>query len=910
MHPLVRGESRRRTQTPDPPRRRRAPSASVSVPPTRHIQALLDSITHFTAATPTAQPLLLALSTTLFATFFFLIPRPSLTSIRLIIRTRAFPLLAFLHTYYLLATFLAVQLIGPIRALIALGAHPTLAKILGGFGVYRRTKLLPYAILFVLAVSFLVYDATGAQPGLGVRDRVLRTPAGRAVHHRIQTISEKIKVKSKKLYNKQFVGRKRQKQNPPSVANPDLGKLHPPVPPKPPRKGKKKKPANNSVVEEKPKGKKKEEAASRRRLLSIANGEEVVAKERNHSKTSKKRKPPVANVTKSNVAVNATREKKLPVVNPVVVQPEESRHAGTADLSRPGASRLSAILGVFLALSAALSGQAATELRDKLIGEHGEWSALCTSLFLSCSFFIFILVLPYYIVAYNKGLRLTMDLFPDMILRTLLLSSCALIIPTLLQVHRYGLFRRSRSSRTAKGSSPAGLSALLAPLFGADARFPTTTSLYAVLLLTWAGVRLLSFPTNLGKVALGSYASAFLFVLVSVLLSRPEPRARRGRVFSSGDVSAYLTKGSVGEIRSFSVSVRDSLIISIRGIKDLVIHARSNKASGQVLNFLILQSGMATVELIYATATKSTGLFSISADNFFCSVALAIGLVAIRISTRKSSSRFTYGFSRIESLCGFANGIILVYIGVLVLLEAVERLDEDAEVAIGRAFFVCMIGVVGNLLGLYFFPPESRRENHNVQGIYLHIWANTLAFASMAISTAIITANPDWKNADPIISATVGAGMIAFSIPLLIRSSRLLLLRVPKEKEAALVSATARLNQIAGVVKVSALRVWSLTPNSLVASVRLKVSTRHEGSDAEVLLRARSVFAMLGIAANQCTIQITRVESATPQSVVYLPARSSSIVRDTGINIELLPSGSKSRIEAGHSSSSDPLLTL
>lgn len=336
-------------------------------------------------------------------------------------------------------------------------------------------------------------------------------------------------------------------------------------------------------------------------------------------------------------------------------------------------------------------------------------------------------------------------------------------------------------------------------------------------------------------------------------LSRSRPAMSSGRI----KLTSIVWKGGMTFMRHFGKTIREGIANAVVAMADLGAHARTNRASWQVLNFLVLQSGMAVVELIYASATHARGLFSISADNLFCSIALAIGLLAIRVSVRKSSSSFTYGYSRIESVCGFANGIMLIYVAVLIVLEAFERVAIGSSGAVGRAFSVCLFGIVGNGLGLYFFPPETRRENHNVQGIYLHIVANTLAFASVAVSTATTAVVPEWRTVDIGMAIVVAFGVVGFSIPLIVRSGRLLLLMVPREKVAAMECVEDRLLCIGGVCVVSGLRIWNLTPNCVIASVRLEVERDSDSLHGEVLAASREVFALMGIAASQCTIQIS-----------------------------------------------------
>jgi zinc transporter 5/7 len=58
----------------------------------------------------------------------------------------------------------------------------------------------------------------------------------------------------------------------------------------------------------------------------------------------------------------------------------------------------------------------------------------------------------------------------------------------------------------------------------------------------------------------------------------------------------------------------------------------------------------------------------------FDCMAIAMGLFASVMATWKPNERFTYGYSRIETLSGFANGIFLILISVFIVVEAIQRL--------------------------------------------------------------------------------------------------------------------------------------------------------------------------------------------------------------------------------------------
>lgn len=557
---------------------------------------------------------------------------------------------------------------------------------------------------------------------------------------------------------------------------------------------------------------------------------------------------------------------------------------------------VSAMYGVFFAVCYVATGKGVNDVTATLVHDGGDWVALSSVAFLQCAVFL----LPFFMM--NCATRLLRgelkwpEIFGNVMPRSVILALSLMVAPALLQPRRREALRRGAPQRSAKAIVQESIWNRMMSALVSDAGSKRDVPIQSVTLLS---VMLL---TRIGMMAQEATESLSIYsaiaALILMVISRIESLdSRHGSLdagmrdiagsSSSSELTLLVGKSALHAIRHTSKSLQGLVSRIVFSVKDLVAHARTNKASWQVLNFLVLQSGMATVELVYASVTHAAGLISISADNFFCTVALAVGLFAIRVTSRKATPAYSYGFSRFESVCGFANGIMLIYVAVLIVLEAFERLIEKDKVAVGHTFTVCIFGMTGNILGLYFFPPETRRENHNVQGIYLHIWANTLAFASMAASTAISAAVPTWELIDTATAAVVAVGVISLAIPLLMRSSRLLLLQVPREKIAAFNSSKLRLNEIDGVVRISGLRLWNLTPNCLVGSVRLEVADRYKGSDEEVLYKARALFASMGVPASQCTVQISRVEADNP-AVIFFHKRTPSGLGETGIDLDAL----------------------
>lgn len=919
MQPVARGESRaRRTTSAEPRSRRRSPSTVPSVLLPQHPLISLFTVLAFFAAPTSLSPVLLAFPVAfLSALFLLLLARPTPTAFRLLTRRcrPAIPPLVFLHVYQIAACLTAARLVGPVCALIAIGAHPSFVCAVTISPTRRRTAFS--ALMLCVALTLLVFDAAGGRTPVSkpsiVRDHV---------HNRILNISS-----ISKTFNSLHL-KYRRRHPPPSLST---HVEQPVLPAHPPPSVAGPQPAtenhNSTNLQSGPGVDANHPDENRRRLLAVVESETLHPPQKalEHSSSDE---------NSSSVNTNSSF-KNGPDSHPVngtsggtVSSPRQggdaSIHAELSDIRSQYTlwSSVSAASGIFLAITSSFAARTGAELRDTLVSELGDWPNVVLVLYLSTSFFLFPFFVTFCAVTTTNILTPFRQFAIDILPKTFILSLTLLVIPALLQMHRKGLLRTlSPPSHRSFKSTPSETAAFASyALRDVDVTAPNTAYLYFFSLCTMMVIRLVYFPSRsyAHSLSFASCISALIFLTIPKLDaskrstdSRIETSILGQRPFasSSSDLFLYFGKSSSFRLRKTWKLFKESTYSFFSAVREFFAHARSNKASWQVLSFLILQCFMAVMEFIYATLTDSTGLFSISADNFFCTVALAIGLFAIRASSRKPSAMSTYGFSRIESLCGFTNGIMLIYVAILIVLESFERLASNNDIAVGRAFSVCLFGISGNVLGLYFFPPETRRENHNVQGIYLHIIANTLAFASMAVSAAISAVIPEWKVFDLATAISVAISIIVLSIPLIDRSARLLVLMVPLEKEGSLVLLKQRLSEMNGVVTMSALRVWSLTPTSVVASVRLEVSSRYSGSDAEVLAQARSVFSMMDIPASQCTIEISRVEETLPEATVFLHKRTRSGFADTGINFEALPNISRQKSEI-YNSNDVSVLTL
>ncbi|KAI0296031.1 cation efflux family-domain-containing protein [Russula brevipes] len=127
-----------------------------------------------------------------------------------------------------------------------------------------------------------------------------------------------------------------------------------------------------------------------------------------------------------------------------------------------------------------------------------------------------------------------------------------------------------------------------------------------------------------------------------------------------------------------------------------------NVEPGIAANFLFPCTNLSymMVQMLYGVWTNSLGLISDAIHMGFDCMAIGVGLFASIMATWPPNERFTYGYGRIETLSGFANGIFLLLISIFIIFEATQRLLDPPEMNTNQLLLVSSLGLVINLFGM------------------------------------------------------------------------------------------------------------------------------------------------------------------------------------------------------------------
>ena len=123
------------------------------------------------------------------------------------------------------------------------------------------------------------------------------------------------------------------------------------------------------------------------------------------------------------------------------------------------------------------------------------------------------------------------------------------------------------------------------------------------------------------------------------------------------------------------------------------VSSRAGKGSRALLIGLLLTLVFALVELSGGWLFGSLALMSDAGHMFSDSAALLVAVIAAKVALKPPGARHSYGFARAEAIAASFNGLLLLGIVVLIVIEAIERLQQPQPVSGFGVLVVAFLGL-------------------------------------------------------------------------------------------------------------------------------------------------------------------------------------------------------------------------
>lgn len=220
-----------------------------------------------------------------------------------------------------------------------------------------------------------------------------------------------------------------------------------------------------------------------------------------------------------------------------------------------------------------------------------------------------------------------------------------------------------------------------------------------------------------------------------------------------------------------------------------------------------------------AAITGSLALIAEAGHMAVDAAGIAIALLAAWLATWRPNDRRTFGLLRAEILAVIVNCLLLFGLGAFILLQAVERWRNPAEVEGAGVIVFAVIGLVGNAASLVLLT-RGASESLNVRAAFLEVLSDAIGAAAILIS-GILIVTTGFTRADAIAAALIGILILPRAWKLLSLAVNIIMQGVPAGTD--LVSIREHILATDGVADMHNLHVWALTSGVPVLSVHIVV---------------------------------------------------------------------------------------
>jgi cobalt-zinc-cadmium efflux system protein len=223
------------------------------------------------------------------------------------------------------------------------------------------------------------------------------------------------------------------------------------------------------------------------------------------------------------------------------------------------------------------------------------------------------------------------------------------------------------------------------------------------------------------------------------------------------------------------------------------------------------------IEALFGYFSNSMALIADSGHNLSDVLALAFSWIAVILSQRKPTLKFTYGLRRSTILIALLNSVLLLAAVFFIVWETILRLGKPVEINSNSVITVAAIGIFVNGFTAWLFL-KDKKHDLNIRSAFVHFIADALVSLGVVIA-GIIMAFTGIVWVDSLVSFAIIAIILYSSYHLLIDSVNLALDAVPENIN--LEEIQEYLKNLPEVTGIHDLHIWALSTTDSALTVHL-----------------------------------------------------------------------------------------
>lgn len=244
-------------------------------------------------------------------------------------------------------------------------------------------------------------------------------------------------------------------------------------------------------------------------------------------------------------------------------------------------------------------------------------------------------------------------------------------------------------------------------------------------------------------------------------------------------------------------------------------HELSNRRIGLAF---FLNAAFTAIELVGGWLTNSTAIMADAVHDLGDTLAIGLGWLLQRYSTKAADEEYSYGYRRFSLLGAVINAAILISGSLLILMEAIPRLWAPEMPNVKGMLALAILGVIVNSLAALGLRGG---KSLNEQVLNLHFLEDVLGWIAVLIVSLVL-----WFYPLPILDPLLSIGFTLFilwRVAQTIRQAlRIFLQSVPDK--ALLTDIKSHLRSLPQVNDIHHLHLWSLDGEHHVLTAHLSLN--------------------------------------------------------------------------------------
>lgn len=232
------------------------------------------------------------------------------------------------------------------------------------------------------------------------------------------------------------------------------------------------------------------------------------------------------------------------------------------------------------------------------------------------------------------------------------------------------------------------------------------------------------------------------------------------------------------------------------------------------LNFIIT-----IAEVIGGLLSGSLSLVSDALHNFSDGISIIITYIAMRLSKKPKTFKYTFGLKRAEIIAAIVNSSSLIIISFFLIKEAIERFYNPSPIAGSLMLIVASLGLIANVTGTFLLQKGSK-DNLNIRAAYFHLLSDAISSVAVIVGALfIIFYKIYWI--DPLLTVIISLYILKETYEIVKESVEVIMMSSPDGID--LNELKIIVESITGVKNLHHIHLWKLNDNDTHFEAHIEV---------------------------------------------------------------------------------------